>query len=87
MISHKRYLEWLGDLPAGPSSEEIKAKEQIKMDYELWDNIVHGRTDPPKKKHKIKVAHSLTHSLSHSLTHSLTHSGSVQGQDREATRR
>ncbi len=55
MISHKRYLEWLGDLPAGPSEEEIKASEQLKMDYELWDNILHGRTDPPKKKHKKKM--------------------------------
>ena len=55
VISHKRYLEWLGDLPAGPSEEEIKASEQLKMDFELWDNILHGRTDPPKKKHKKKI--------------------------------
>lgn len=55
MISHKRYLEWLGDLPAGPSGAEIKASEQLKMDFELWDNVLHGRTDPPKKKHKLKL--------------------------------
>ncbi len=39
VIAHKRYLEYLTNLPKGPSEEEIRDKLQRKTDKDLWDNI------------------------------------------------
>lgn len=38
-IAHKRYLEWLSQVPKGPSEAELKMAKQIKMDQELWQKI------------------------------------------------
>ena len=54
IILHKRYLEWLGNLPSGPSQSQIKADLQHKADHGLWDNIVHGRDEKPKRPFKKK---------------------------------
>lgn len=54
ILMHKRYLEWLGNLPAGPSQGQIKAELQHKADYGLWDNIIHGRDEKPKRPFKKK---------------------------------
>ncbi len=39
VIAHKRYLEYLQNLPKGPSADEILDKLQRKTDTELWDKI------------------------------------------------
>lgn len=49
-IAHKRYLEYLANLPKGPTEEEIKDKQQRVMDQELWTKVITGRTEPTKKE-------------------------------------
>lgn len=44
-IAHKRYLEYLANLPKGPTDAEIIAVLQKKTDTDLWDNIKYGRTE------------------------------------------
>lgn len=39
-IAHKRYLEYLANLPKGPTEEEIKDKKQRQLDQELWTKIM-----------------------------------------------
>lgn len=38
--AHKRYLDYLMNIPKGPSEDEIIDKQQRAMDQELWGNIV-----------------------------------------------
>lgn len=40
IIAHKRYLEWLANLPKGPTEEEVRDKIQRKNDQELWRQVV-----------------------------------------------
>lgn len=42
-IAHKRYLEYLANLPKGPTQEEIIAKQQKANDNELWEKIKSAR--------------------------------------------
>lgn len=39
-IAHKRYLEYLANLPKGPTDEEIKDKEQRQKDKDLWKKVM-----------------------------------------------
>lgn len=39
-IAHKRYLEYIANLPKGPTEEEIRDKEQRKLDQELWTKVM-----------------------------------------------
>jgi hypothetical protein len=39
VIAHKRYLEYLHNLPKGPSEDEVRDRLQRKTDNELWENI------------------------------------------------
>jgi hypothetical protein len=43
IIAHKRYLEYIKNLPKGPSLEEIKDRTQRRMDKELWEKVVTGK--------------------------------------------
>lgn len=38
--AHKRYLDYVANIPKGPSEEEVRDKLQRKMDKELWENIM-----------------------------------------------
>lgn len=38
--AHKRYLDYLANIPKGPSAEEVRDKQQRAMDKELWENIM-----------------------------------------------
>lgn len=38
--AHKRYLDYIANIPKGPTDEEIRDKAQRAMDKELWDNIM-----------------------------------------------
>lgn len=38
--AHKRYLDYIANIPKGPSHNEIQDKAQRKMDKELWNNIM-----------------------------------------------
>jgi hypothetical protein len=39
-IAHKRHLEYLANLPKGPTEQEIKDRKQRQMDKELWEKIM-----------------------------------------------
>lgn len=39
-IAHKRYLEYLANLPKGPSEEELRDRAQRQMDQDLWAQIM-----------------------------------------------
>jgi hypothetical protein len=39
-IAHKRYLEYLANLPKGPTEEEIHDKEQRTRDRDLWKKVL-----------------------------------------------
>lgn len=39
IIAHKRYLEYLRNLPKGPSEDEIRDRLQRKTDNDLWEQI------------------------------------------------
>jgi len=39
--AHKRYLDYLINIPKGPSDEEVKDKLQRAMDKDLWDKIMY----------------------------------------------
>lgn len=39
--AHKRYLDYLVNIPKGPSDAEVKDKLQRAMDKELWDKIMY----------------------------------------------
>lgn len=39
-IAHKRYLEYLANLPKGPTLDEIQDRKQRSMDRELWEKIM-----------------------------------------------
>lgn len=41
VIAHKRYLEYLANLPKGPTKNEIDDKIQRNMDRELWAKVVY----------------------------------------------
>lgn len=38
--AHKRYLDYIANIPKGPTDEEIRDKQQRAMDKDLWDNIM-----------------------------------------------
>lgn len=38
--AHKRYLDYLMNIPKGPSEDEIRDKHQRALDQDLWDNIM-----------------------------------------------
>ena len=40
MIAHKRYLEYLANLPRGPTDEEIREAKQREVDSNLWKEIL-----------------------------------------------
>lgn len=40
VIAHKRYLEYLANLPKGPTKDEIQDKMQRSMDRELWEKVL-----------------------------------------------
>jgi hypothetical protein len=40
VIAHKRYLEYLANLPKGPTKDEVQDKVQRGMDRELWEKVV-----------------------------------------------
>eukprot|EP01039_Chlorochromonas_danica_P003628 gene3628-3973_t len=48
-IAHKRYLEYLANLPKGPSEEELRDKAQRQMDQDLWAQIITGHLEPTKQ--------------------------------------
>lgn len=41
VIAHKRYLEYLANLPKGPTKDEVQDKLQRHMDRELWEKVVY----------------------------------------------
>ncbi len=43
VIAHKRYLEYIKNLPKGPTLEEIKDRAQRTQDKELWEKVVTGK--------------------------------------------
>lgn len=45
IIANKRYQEWIGGKPKGPSKEFLVDKEQRKQDNELWENIRFARLE------------------------------------------
>lgn len=49
-IAHKRYLEYLANLPKGPTWDEIQDRKQRAQDRELWDQIVSGKLEPTKRE-------------------------------------
>ena len=51
-IAHKRYLEYLANLPKGPTDAEIIAAQQKKVDTDLWENIKYGRTEMTLKQRR-----------------------------------
>lgn len=51
-IAHKRYLEYLANLPKGPTEAEIIAVQQKKVDTDLWENIKYGRTELTLKQRR-----------------------------------
>eukprot|EP00597_Dinobryon_sp_UTEXLB2267_P007232 CAMPEP_0170095938 /NCGR_PEP_ID=MMETSP0019_2-20121128/28267_1 /TAXON_ID=98059 /ORGANISM="Dinobryon sp., Strain UTEXLB2267" /LENGTH=825 /DNA_ID=CAMNT_0010317791 /DNA_START=242 /DNA_END=2716 /DNA_ORIENTATION=+ len=44
-IAHKRHLEYIANLPKGPTKDEVIAVQQRKIDEELWDKVKYGRTE------------------------------------------
>lgn len=38
--AHKRYLDYIANIPKGPTDEQIRDKQQRAMDKDLWDNIM-----------------------------------------------
>jgi hypothetical protein len=38
--AHKRYLDYVANIPKGPSAEAVIDKEQRKQDKELWEKIM-----------------------------------------------
>jgi len=38
-IAHKRHLEYIANLPKGPTKAEVIAAQQRKNDEELWDKV------------------------------------------------
>lgn len=39
IIANKRFIYWKNNLPAGPSADYLRAKEQVRQDFTLWDQV------------------------------------------------
>ena len=50
VIANKRYQEWLGGKPPGPSKEYLKDLAQRKHDNDLWDDVLYFRTEKSLKQ-------------------------------------